>query len=110
MKDLQFVQKVEYGFNGLTEIAQYVKNHSEPDYTLALYDILSDGTMSVKCNTDQIAQIVSYVSTIEHDFPAWVGIDVYAKQYVVGLQFTRGRFPVPSTAEWTGMGLQSTNA
>lgn len=110
MEDLQFVQKVEYGFNGLTEIAQYAKNHSEPDYTLALYDILTDCEMSVKCDLSQITQIVSYVSTIEHDFPAWVGIDTDTKQYVVGLQFTRGRFPVPSTAEWTGMGLKSTNA
>lgn len=110
MEDLQLVQEVEYGFNGLTEIAQYVKNHSEPDYMVALYDILSDCIMSVKCKPSEIVQIVSYVCTVEHDFPAWVGIDADAKQYVVGLQFTRGAFSVPSTAEWTGMGLKSVNA
>ena len=44
--------------------------------------------------------VTAYVVNLEHDFPAWIGINELSESYVVGLTFTRGHISTMSVYEW----------
>ena len=46
--------------------------------------------------------VIMYVTNVEHDFPAWIGINELSDSYVVGINFTRGYLHTPSIYEWKG--------
>ena len=44
--------------------------------------------------------MIMYVTSAEHDFPAWIGGNELSDSYVVGMDFTRGNIHTPSICEW----------
>lgn len=44
--------------------------------------------------------VIMYVTNVEHDFPAWIGVNELSDSYVVGIDFTRGHLHTPLVCEW----------
>ena len=58
--------------------------------------------MEVICDFDSMMDVIFYVVNVEHDFPAWIGVNELSDSYVVGLNFTRGHLHTPSVCKWKG--------
>ena len=96
MKPIQLT----YGVESTQEISDFLKKNYQKDYTLSIYNILEQSTIEVICDFDSMLDVILYVVGIEHDFPAWIGVNELSDSYVVGLRFTRGRLHTPSICEW----------
>lgn len=92
------MEKMEltYGEEGFNEIKDFLKKNTYDDYTLSIYDIMSQATMEIQCSIEEMLNIIMFVSEKEHDFPEWIGVNELSDSYVVGMNFTRGFFQVPS--------------
>lgn len=84
-----------YGNEGFLEIEQFLSKNRRDDYTLSIYNILEGCTMEIDCPFEEMLQAITTVTNIEHDFPAWIGINELSESYVVGLNFTRGSLETP---------------
>ena len=59
-------------------------------------------TVYVICAYEDMLDVIIYVTNVEHDFPAWIGVNELSDSYVVGMNFTRGHLHTPSICEWKG--------
>lgn len=85
------VKHLTYGFDGFDELKSFLIENQRDDYTLSVYDMMTNQTVEVFCNFDDIPDVVSIFASTEHDFPAWIGANPLSDSYVVGMNFTRGR-------------------
>ena len=93
-------KKLTYGNEGFVEISRFLKKNYNKEYTLSIYNELEQATVEVICDYDSMIDVIAYVSNIEHDFPAWIGVNELSNSYVVGMNFTRGLIKTPSVCEW----------
>lgn len=86
------MQRLEltYGNEGFKEISDFLKDNCHKDYSLSIFDINQSSTIDIECDFVDMVTVISFVSSIEHDFPAWIDIDELSNSYIVGLEFTRG--------------------
>ena len=82
------------------EIKDFLEKNYNKDYTLSIYNNLEQATIEVICDFDRMVDVILYVVNVEHDFPAWIGVNELSDSYVVGMDFTRGRLRTPSVCEW----------
>ena len=92
--------KLTYGNVGFNEIRDFLNKHYSKNYTLSIFDTIEQATIEVTCDFEDMVDVIAYVSNIEHDFPAWIGLNELSNSYVVGMAFTRGRLSTPSVCEW----------
>lgn len=92
--------RLTYGKKGFQEIRNFLKKNYFETYTLSIFDTIKASTIEVVCTFDEIVDVIVYVSHVEHDFPAWIGVNELSNSYVVGLAFTRGRLRTPSVCKW----------
>ena len=92
--------RLTYGNGGFNEIRDFLKQHYSKDYTLSIFDTIAQTTIEVICDFDDMVDVIVYVANVEHDFPAWIGINEISESYVVGIAFTRGRLSTPSIRKW----------
>jgi len=92
--------ELTYGNEAFKEIRSFLQEHYQEDYTLSIYDIASQATIEVKCSFEDIVDAILYVSTVEKDFPAWIGVNELSNSYVVGINFSRGQLHTPSICEY----------
>lgn len=92
--------QLTYGDEGFKEIKDFLKKNYHEDYTLSIYNNLEQSTIEVICDFDSMMDVILYVTNVEHDFPAWIGVNELSDSYVVGMDFTRGRLHTPSVCEW----------
>ena len=92
--------ELTYGMEGLKEIRDFLKKNYREDYTLSIFDILEGYALEVVCDFENMLDVIAYVVNLEHDFPAWIGINELSESYVVGLNFTRGHISTMSVYEW----------
>lgn len=92
--------KLTYGEKGMSEIRSFLNEHKEDDYTLSIYNILEEATMEIMCSFEEMLDVIMWVSSLEHDFPAWIGKNELSDSYVVGMNFTRGNLRTPSVYKW----------
>ncbi len=92
--------ELTYGNQGFKEIAKFLQQNRFESYDLIMYDILSQSTMIIQCEVEEILAAVEHVCSAEHDYPAWIRIDEQKQHYVVGMRFNRGQYPTPSVWIW----------
>ena len=92
--------KLNSGKEGLEEIREFLKENYHEEYTLSIYNIPERATVEVVCNFESMTDVILYVTNLEHDFPAWIGVNELSDSYVVGMYFTRGRLHTTSVCEW----------
>ncbi len=92
--------ELTFGNKGFSEINSFLQEQYQEGYTLSIYDTISQSTIEVRCSFEDMLSVVMYVSSLEHDFPAWIGVNELSKSYVVGMSFSRGRLHAPSICEY----------
>ena len=97
--------KLTYGSAGLREIRKFLDMYHYEDFSLSIYDIIAQSTIEVICNFNEMMDVIVYVSTIEHDFPAWISINELSQSYVVGISFCKGYLSTPSIKKWENNAL-----
>lgn len=100
------IQKLIYGFEGLSEIHDFLRAEKREGYSLSLYNEMDETAAKVACSFDDIEDVIDYVFNLEHDFPDWIGINELSNSYAVGLNFTRGRIKTPGVYRWNGSALE----
>lgn len=88
--------KLTYGVEGFKEIEAYLRQFKQEGYTLSIFDIMKQSTAEIECSFDDMLKVIELVSSIEHDFPAWIGTNDLSESYVVGMNFTRGKIETPA--------------
>ena len=94
------LKQLTYGNEGIQEISKFLNDNYQEGYSLSIYNILEQDTIEVICDFDSMVDVILYIVNVEHDFPIWIGVNELSDSYVVGLNFTRGRFHTPSVCEW----------
>ncbi len=92
--------QLTYGREGLKEIRLFLQEHFSAEYTLSIYDTIEQSCIEITCDFDDMVDVIAYASSVEHDFPAWIGVNELSDSYVVGMAFTRGRLSAPGIYEW----------
>ena len=92
--------KLTYGNEGFEEIRNFLNENYNKEYTLSIYNNLEQATIEVICDFESMVDVIAYVSSVEHDFPEWIGVNELSDSYVVGMNFTRGNLKTPSVCEW----------
>lgn len=69
---------------------------------MSIYNNCKQATVEIICTYEDM---LLYVTNVEHDFPAWIGVNELSNSYVVGMDFTRGYLYTPSVCERNGSRL-----
>ena len=93
-------ERLKYGDDGIKGIKDFLKKNRNEVYTLAIYDLIEENTLEIKCKYDEIVEVIEKIITIEHDYPEWIGINELSESYVIGMNFTRGMFHPPAIYEY----------
>lgn len=88
-------KKLTYGTEGYKEIEEFLNESAHKDYSLSIFDTLSNCTMEIICPFEEMLSAIVFISSTEHDFPEWIGANDLSESYVVGMKFTRGVFHTP---------------
>jgi hypothetical protein len=99
--------KLSPGFGAFRDIQRILDENPKENYTLSIFDKLTNNTAEIYCSISDMVEIIKYVSSVEHDFPEWIGINDLSNSYVVGMAFTRGRIEVPNYYVWKKNSLVS---
>lgn len=92
--------QLTYGNEGFKEIREFLKQNYYKDYSLSIYNNCEQTTVEIICNYEDMLDVIIYVTNVEHDFPAGIGVNELSDSYVVGMDFTRGHLRTPSVCEW----------
>lgn len=92
--------QLTYGNEGFKEIQDFLKQNYNKDYTLSIYNSCEQATVEVICAYEEMLDVIMYVTNVEHNFPAWIGVNELTDSYVVGIDFTREHLHTPSVCEW----------
>ncbi|MDE7234102.1 MAG: hypothetical protein K2N29_03475 [Ruminiclostridium sp.] len=98
------VWKCEHTPESILLVKKYIEENYHEDYTLCIVDQLTNETLEITnpiCKIiDNITDIISFISSTEHTFVDWVGLNRLSDSYVVGMEFTRGEINIPSTCKY----------
>ncbi len=92
--------KLSNGTASFKEIEMYFNSNKKDNYTLSIYDEMSQSTIEIICSFDQMLSVIMLVTDMEHDFPDWIGMNELTDSYVVGMNFTRGNLHTPNVYEY----------
>ena len=82
------------------EIEMYFNSNKKGNYTLSIYDEMSQSTIEIICSFDQMLSVIMLVTDMEHDFPNWIGMNELTNSYVVGMNFTRENLHTSNVYEY----------
>lgn len=90
----------EYTPESVLLVEKFIKENYHENYTLSIFDSVTNRTLEIVNPVneiiDEVTKIIDFVSNTEHTFVKFIGINSISNSYVVGVDFTRGRIPVPS--------------
>ncbi len=89
-----------YGNEGFKEVKVFLEENYHKGFTLSLYNLMDHSTAEIICSANEMIKVIMLASSMEHDFPAWIGINELTESYVVGMNFTRGRLKTFSVYEY----------
>lgn len=92
--------QLTYGNERFREIQEFLKQNYHKDYTLSIYNNLEETTVEIACEHEDMLDVIMYVTSAEHDFPAWIGGNELSDSYVVGMDYTRGNIHTPPICKW----------
>lgn len=76
-------------------VRAFIEQYRHDDYTLSIFDSLTNQAAEIMCDVDNMPRIVSYVYHLEHATPlSFIGLNSLTESYVVGMSLTRGRIEV----------------
>lgn len=88
------IRVMSYSPEDFNAIKEFISENYHEDYTVSIYDSLSGCTLeitnTVKDALNDIIDVVCYISSKEHTFVNWIGINSITKSYVISMDFTRG--------------------
>lgn len=77
---------------GKSFVQAFIKSNFYENYSLSIFDILTENTVEIECDTSQIPQIVAHIYNIEHSAPlTFIGVNCLTNSYIVGMSFTKGQ-------------------
>lgn len=92
------MRKLSYSSADFQAVKDFINEHYKEDYTLSFFDTLSNSNIEFDNDIseilDDVPYIVATISSIEHTFVNWVGINCLSDSYVVSIDITRGNFEV----------------
>ena len=78
-------------------VKDFIAQYRHDEYTLSIFDSLTNQTVEIMCEVDNMPRIVAYLYHLEHSSLSFIGLNSLTKSYVVGMYLTRGRIEVGST-------------
>ena len=77
---------------GFSIVSDFIKENYYSDFSLSIFDALTNKTIEIDCAIDNIPKIVSYIYNLEKGTPLiFIGANLITKSYVVGMNISRGR-------------------
>ncbi len=92
--------KLSCGQECFSEIKKFLDDNYNGNYTLSVYDKLTEMTIELVCDFNDMLSCIMHISNIEHDFPEWIGKNELSDSYVIGMEFTRGRLVTPAVYKY----------
>lgn len=72
-------------------MSKFISKNRYQDYSLSIFDILTEKTIEIDCEIDKMPRIVSYIYNLEDAVPlSFIGINSSSKSYVVGMSLANG--------------------
>lgn len=76
-------------------VAAFIEEHPHDDFTLSIYDTITQSTVEILCPLSEMPRIVAFVYHLEKATPLeFIGENLLSDSYVVGMPLTRGRISV----------------
>lgn len=76
---------------GISITEEFIDKNKHEDYTLSVYDEMTQKTIEVEANINEMPIIISDIYRIEHATPmTFIGVNKLTKSYVVGMTLAKG--------------------
>lgn len=87
-----------YGFTAFKEIEDYLKEKNVEGYDFIICDSLSgEDYVKLDVSKEDLIKALRIVTSMEHDYPNWIGISKKRQSVIIGLLFTRGNLSTGKT-------------
>ncbi len=83
---------ISLALGGIDELIQlFIQKHNHPNFTLSIFDTVTNKTIEIDCLIDEMPTLVDYIYHLEKGTPlAFIGINSVSDSYVVGMRISRG--------------------
>lgn len=72
-------------------IEKFIKENVYNDYSLSIYDELTQNTIEIDADIKEMPIIISMIYRLEHATPLYfIGVNSLSKSYVVGMHISKG--------------------
>ena len=89
------------GGNALSLVNNFLKQYPHDNWSLSIFDLLTNKTAEIACSTSEIPAAVDYLYHLEHATPlAFIGENSLTSSYVVAMNCTRGKINIPGLYEF----------
>lgn len=87
------VDDISLALGGVDELMQkFIEKHKHSDFSLSIFDSMTNQTIEIDCSLDEMPAIVDYVYHLEKGTPlTFIGVNSMSDSYVVGMTISRGR-------------------
>lgn len=81
---------------GFSKMKQFIEENPHENWSLSIYDSLTQSTLEIDCSISDMPEIIAYVYNLEHAYPMYfIGENYITDSYVVGMTCTRGKLNIP---------------
>ena len=81
---------------GFSIMKQFIEENPHKEWLLSIFDSLTQSSIEIDCNINEMPDIVAYIYQLEHASPMYfIGENWISESYVVGMNCTRGRLNIP---------------
>lgn len=85
---------------GLSMMRQFIEKNAHKDWSLSIFDSLTQSTIEIDCSIAEMPAIVSYIYNLEHAYPmSFIGENRMSESYVVGMSCAKGALNIPGIYE-----------
>lgn len=93
--------KLPYTPVSISLVSKFINENYYDHYTLSFFDSLTQQTMEIDNYVadiiDDITKIIAIISSAEHTFINFIGVNSWSDSYVIGVDFTRGNYKTGKT-------------
>ena len=87
------IDDISLALDGVKELMQkFIEKYKHSDFSLSIFDCITNQTVEIDCGTDEMPTIVDYVYHLEHGTPlTFIGLNSMSDSYVVGMTISKGK-------------------
>lgn len=89
------IRELTYSPKDFEMAKEFIQENYHKDFTLSFFDSLTGQTFEVTNSVSEILNevpsILAYISSMEHTFVNWIGINSLSDSYVISIDITKGR-------------------